>query len=47
MLGHILPIVHSRNDGYGVGERVLTHPTGRLAVRYRVTSVPVGPPGNA
>jgi hypothetical protein len=47
MLGHILPIEHGRNDGYGVGEHELTHPTGKLAVRYRITSVPLGPPGNA
>jgi hypothetical protein len=45
-LDSILPFHYGRNENYGVGEHELTHPTGVLAVRYRITSVPVGPPGN-
>lgn len=35
---HILPIAHSRDDGFGAGSHTIIHPTGRMSVKYTVTT---------
>ena len=47
VLNNVLPIRHTRVDGFGAGAHELRHPTGSVAVRYHVDVVPGGPPGNA
>lgn len=44
-LAGMLPIHHVRDDGFGAGLHEVVHPTGTLAVRYRVDAQSVGPPG--
>ena len=41
----ILPIKGTRADGFGAGTHEFTHPTQRLAVRYRVNAVSPADPG--
>jgi hypothetical protein len=43
-LAHVLPIQHTFSDGFSVGSYEITHPTGRLVVRYRMTTQPPEPP---
>jgi hypothetical protein len=37
-VGHTLSFVHTKADEYGAGHHELTHPTGNLAIQYRVTA---------